>query len=64
MVDAASTNGKAAPAVKTKAAFPQMDSAAKGWMPEEVQLLEVVGAIGFRGKWLYAAEDGGVNPPL
>jgi hypothetical protein len=46
MVDATRTNGKPAAAVKTEAAFPQMDSAAQGWMFEEVQLLEVVGAIG------------------
>ena len=46
MVDAARTNSKPAPAVETEAAFSQMDGTAQGWMFEEVQLLEMVGAIG------------------
>ena len=60
MVDAARTNGKPAPAVKTEAAFPQMDGAAQGWMFEEVQLLEVVGAIGAQGAGVvWTSGDGG-----
>ncbi len=60
MVDAARTNGKPTPAVETEAAFPQMDGAAQGWMFEEVQLLEVVGAIGAQGAGVvWTGGDGG-----
>ena len=60
MVDAARTNGKPTAAVKAETAFPQMDSAAQGWMIEEVQLLEVVGAIGTQGaRIVWTSGDGG-----
>ena len=60
MVDAARTNGKPTAAVKTETAFPQMDSAAQGWMFEEVQLFEVVGAIGAQGaRVVWTGGDGG-----
>jgi len=59
MIDAAGTNGKLAPAVKTEAAFPQMDGAAQRWMFEEVQLLEVVGAIGAqRARVVWTGDSG------
>ncbi len=60
MVDAARTNGKPTAAVKTETVFPQMDSAAQGWMFEEVQLFEVVGAIGAQGaRVVWTGGDGG-----
>ncbi len=60
MVDAARAKGKPAPAVKTEAAFPQMDGAAQGWMFEEVQRLEVAGAIGAQGaRVVWTGGDGG-----
>ena len=60
MVDAARTNSKPAPAVKTEAAFPQMDGAAQGWMFEEIQLLEMVSAIGTQGAGVaWTGGDGG-----
>src|SRR5260221_12227523 len=61
MVDAAGTNGKPAAAVKTVAALPQMDSAAQGRMFEEVQLLEMIGAIGAHGAGVVWSGGGG-NP--
>jgi hypothetical protein len=51
MVEAAGKGGKQAQAIKTTAAFPQMDGAAQSWMFKEVQLLEGVGAIGTQGTW-------------
>jgi len=59
MVDAAGTNGKPAAAVKTVAALPQMDSAAQGRMFEEVQLLEMIGAIGAHGAGVVWSGGGG-----
>jgi len=49
MVEAASTDGERAQAIKTTTAFAQMDGAAQSWMFEEVQLLEVAGASGAQG---------------
>lgn len=60
VVDAARTNSKPAKAIETTAAFPQMDGAAQGWMFEEVQLLEMVGAIGTQGaRIVWTGGDGG-----
>lgn len=63
MVDAARTNGKPAAAVKTMAAFPQMDGAAQSRMLQKVQLLEMIGAIGTQGaRVVWSGGDGGYFP--
>ena len=60
MVEAASTDGERAQAIKTTAAFSQMDGAAQSRMFQKVRLLEMIGAIGTQGTGIvWTGGDGG-----